>query len=147
MKFTLMIQKNQEEEIQALVHEESELTDKIQNLVLQYNGTDKLPAYGEDETRMLSFSEIECVFSQEGKTWAIDRKGTQYRLKYRLYELEQLRPPNFIRINKSAIANRSRIKKLAASFNGSVDAVFKCGYQDYVSRRCLTEIKRSLGLK
>ena len=147
MKLTLLIQKNQEEEIHALVHEESEFTEKLQNLVLQYNGTDKLPGYREDETRMLSFSEIECVFSQEGKTWAIDRKGTKYRLKYRLYELEQLLPPGFIRINKSAIANRSRIKKLAASFNGSVDAVFKCGYQDYVSRRCLTEIKRSLGLK
>ena len=147
MKFTLQIQKDQEEEIQARVHEESEFTEKLQDLVLQYNGTDKLPAYREDETRMLSFSEIECVFSQEGKTWAIDRKGTQYRLKYRLYELEQLLPPVFIRINKSAIANRSRIKKLAASFNGSVDAVFKCGYQDYVSRRCLTEIKRSLGLR
>ena len=147
MKFTLRIQKNQEEEIQALVHEESEFTEKIQNMVLQYNGTDKLPAYREDETLMLSFSQIECVFSQEGKTWAVDRKGIQYRLKYRLYELEQLLPLNFIRINKSAIANRSQIEKLAASFNGSVDAVFKCGYQDYISRRCLTEIKRSLGLK
>ena len=147
MKFTLQIQKDQEEEIQALVHEESEFTEKLQNLVLQYNGTDKLPAYGEDETKMLPFSQIECVFSQEGRTWAIDRKGIQYRLKYRLYELEQLLPCNFIRINKSAIANRSRIEKLDASFNGSVDAVFKCGYQDYISRRCLTEIKRSLGLK
>ena len=147
MKFTLLIQKNQEEEIQALVHEESEFTEKLQNMVMQYNGTDKLPAYGEDETRMLSFSQIECVFSQEGKTWAIDRNGSRYRLKYRLYELEQLLPPNFIRINKSAIANRSQIEKLATSFNGSVDAVFKCGYEDYISRRCLTEIKRSLRIK
>ena len=147
MKFTLLIQKNQEEEIQALVHEESEFTEKLQNMVLQYNGTDKLPAYGEDETLMLSFSQIECIFSQEGKTWAIDRRGIKYHLKYRLYELEQLLPSNFIRINKSAIANRSQIEKLATSFNGSVDAVFKCGYQDYISRRCLSEIKRSLGLK
>ena len=147
MKFTLKIQKNQEEEIQALVHEESEFTGKLQELVLQYNGVDRLPVYREDEERILPFSQMECIFSQEGKTWTIDRKGIQYRLKYRLYELEQLLPPNFIRINKSAIANRSRIEKLAASFNGSVDAVFKCGYQDYISRRCLTEIKRSLGLK
>ncbi len=147
MKFTLKIQKEQEEEIRALVHEESEFTEKLQNLVMQYNGTDKLPAYREDEIRMLRFSDVECIFSQEGKTWAVDRKGTQYRLKYRLYELIELLPKNFVRINKSAIANRNRIEKLNASFNGSVDAVFKCGYQDYVSRRCLTEMKRSLGLK
>ena len=147
MKFTLLIQKDREEEIHALVHEESEFTEKLQNLVLHYNGADKLPAYKEDEMRMLSFSQIECIFSQDGKTWTIDQKGIQYRLKYRLYELEQLLPPNFIRINKSAIANRIQIDKLTASFNGSVNAVFKCGYQDYVSRRCLTEIKRSLGLK
>ena len=147
MKFTLKIQKDQEEEIRALVHEESEFTEKLQNLVLQYSGSDRIPAYREDEMKMLQFSDMECVFSQEGKTWAVDRKGVQFRLKYRLYELEQLLPENFIRINKSAIANRSRIEKLAARFNGSVDAVFRCGYQDYISRRCLTEIKRSLGLK
>ena len=108
MKFTLKIQKDQEEEIRALVHEESEFTDKLQNLVLQYNGTDKIPGYREDEMKMLKFSDMECVFSQEGKTWAVDRKGVQFRLKYRLYELEQLLPENFIRINKSAIANRSQ---------------------------------------
>ena len=73
MKFTLKIQKDQEEEIQALVHEESEFTGKLQELVLQYNGVDRLPAYREDEERILTFSQMECIFSQDGKTWTIDR--------------------------------------------------------------------------
>ncbi len=147
MKFTLLIQREQEEEVRAIVHRESEFTEKLQNMVLQYAGTDQLPAYREDECKRLSISEVECIFAQGGKTWAVDGAGREYRLKYRLYELEQLLPQNFIRINKSALANRNRIEKLTASFNGSVDAVFRCGYQDYVSRRCLAEIKRSMGLR
>ena len=78
----------------------------------------------------------------EGKTWAIDRHGDRYRLKQRLYELESQLPPNFIRINKSTFANEARIKKFSASFSGAVDAVFLCGYREYVSRRCFAQIKR-----
>ena len=82
----------------------------------------------------------------EGKTYAVNEKGTRYLLKYRLYELEELLPQNFFRINKSALANLDRLQRLALSFNGSVDAVFRCGYRDYVSRRCLSALKRRLGV-
>ena len=47
-----------------------------------------------------------------------------------------------MRINKSALANEAHLERFTASFNGAVDAVFRSGYREYVSRRCFAEIKR-----
>lgn len=142
MKFKLILDKNKDEEIVATVHGRTELTDKIEALVMAYEKSDRLVAYTEDDMRILKFSEIECITVVEGKTCAIDSNGKQYRLKQRLYELEKILPTSFIRINKSSFANENRIKEFSAAFSGGVDAVFKCGYREYVSRRCFTAIKR-----
>lgn len=142
MKFKLIIDKDSPEEIIATVHERSSLTDRIEALVMEYSGTDKIPAFTEDEIINLNISEIECITVIDGKTHAIYKDSKQYRLKQRLFELEKLLPANFIKINKSTIANETRIDRFKASFSGAVDAIFKCGYKDYVSRRCFAEIKR-----
>ena len=146
MKFKVIVDKYKDEEIVATVHEPSELTEKIQQLVLEYTGTDRLVAYSEDETKILKFGEIACITVQDGKTYAVDEKGRQYRLKQRLYEMEQMLPPSFIRINKSAIANETHILRFTANFSGAVDVVFRGGYREYVSRRCFVQIKRRYGL-
>ena len=142
MKFKMIIDKSKEEEIVATVHAPSELTEKIRQLVMEHTGTDRIAAYWEEDIKMLSFSQIACITVCDGKTYAIDVKGTQYRLKQRLYELESILPSSFIRINKSAIANEQQIERFAATFSGAVDAVFRSGYREYVSRRCFAEIKR-----
>jgi DNA-binding LytR/AlgR family response regulator len=142
MKFKLIIDKTKEEEIVATVHETTELTAKIEELVLRYSGTDKLPVYTEDEVKMLPFSRIECITVMDSKTYAVDNENRHYRIRLRLYEVEKLLPGYFIRINKSALANENRIERFAATYSGAVDAVFKCGYREYVSRRCFAQIKR-----
>ena len=142
MKFKLTIDKTLEEEIIARVHGPSALTEQIEALVLSYNQTDRIAAYRDDELRILKFSQIECIAVLDGKTTAIDTKGTHYRLKQRLYELESILPSSFIRINKSSFANETRLKEFTATFSGGVDAVFQCGYREYVSRRCFAQIKR-----
>jgi DNA-binding LytR/AlgR family response regulator len=73
---------------------------------------------------------------------AIDTEGKQYRIHDRLRDLEEILPSYFIRINKSALANEHRILRFDAAFSGGVDAVFACGYREYVSRRCFAEIRR-----
>ena len=142
MKFKLIIDKEKDEELIATVHERSPLTDQIEQLVMQHTGTDRIAAYAEDDIKMLPFADIECITILEGKTYAIDSHNKRYRLKQRLYELEDMLPSSFIRINKSALANENRLERFTASFSGAVDAVFKCGYTEYVSRRCFAEIKR-----
>lgn len=144
MDFRLIVDPEKREEVVATVHERSTLTDRIELLVMEYSGTDWIPAYTEDEMKKLPYAEIECITVQDGKTCAIDVHGTRYRLKRRLYEVEELLPACFVRINKSAIANENRLERFCASFSGAVDAVFKCGYREYVSRRCFAAIKRRL---
>ncbi|MBQ3530980.1 MAG: LytTR family transcriptional regulator [Oscillospiraceae bacterium] len=142
MKFNLIIDKSKEEEITATVHDRSSLTERIEALVMQYSRNDRIPVFSEDEMKLLSFSEIESVFSEEGKTFVTDSSGNRFRIKMRLYEIEEILPSYFIRINKSALANEKRIERFSANFSGAVDAVFKSGNKEYVSRRCFAEIKR-----
>ena len=142
MKYKLIIDKNVEEEIIAIVHAPSSLTGKIEDLVRNYSGADFIMGYREEEMRKLSFGEIECINILDRRVIAIDTKGNQYTLKDRLRDLEDILPSYFIRINKSALANEHRIQRFDAVFSGGVDAVFFCGYREYVSRRCFAEIRR-----
>ena len=145
MKFRLIIDKEKDEEVVATVHQRSPLIEEIESLIL--NHTDRIPGYLEDEIKMLDVSDIECVTVLDGKTYAIDSVNRHYRLKQRLYELEQLLPASFIRINKSTLANEKALDRFTVTIAGSVDAIFKCGYREYVSRRCFTQIRRRLESK
>ncbi len=142
MKFELVIDTQEEERVVATVRHRSPLIDEIEALVLKHTGADRIPGYTEDDMKLLSAGEIECVTVLDGRTYAITTDGDRYRLKLRLYELEQMLPPSFLRINKSTLANEARLDRFAVTYSGGVDAVFKCGYRDYVSRRCYTQIKR-----
>ena len=142
MKYQLIIDKHAEEEIVVTVHAPSSFTQEIENLVQSYSGSDSIMGYREDEMRKLAFSEIECVTVIDRKVVAVDGEGKQYRLTERLRDLEAVLPTYFIRINKSSLANEHRILRFDALFGGGVGAVFRCGYREYVSRRCFAEIRR-----
>ena len=142
MKYRLVIDAKAEEEVVATVHAPSSLTQQIENLVRSFSGADSLMGHGEDEIRRLAFEEIECITVLSRKVIAIDRQGNRYRLQDRLRDLEDVLPSYFIRINKSALANEHRIARFDAAITGGVDAVFQCGYREYVSRRCFAEIRR-----
>ena len=145
MRFKLIINKEKDEEVVITAHQRTPLIDEIEALISKH--TDRLPGYTEDDIKMLSVSQIECVTVLDGKTYAIDSRNKRYRLKQRLYELEAQLPPSFIRINKSTLANENALDRFTVTIAGSVDAVFKCGYTEYVSRRCFTQIKRRLETK
>ena len=142
MKYKLIIDKNVEEEIIAIVHTPSTLTQQIENLVCSFSGADSIMGYRDDEMRKLTFEEIECITILDRKVIAIDMDGNHFSLKDRLRDLENILPSYFIRINKSTLANEHRIMRFDAVFSGGVDAVFGCGYREYVSRRCFAEIRR-----
>ena len=142
MKYKLIIDKEAEEEVVAIVHAPSSLTQQIENLVCSFSGAECIMGYRDDEIRKLAFSEIECITILDRKVIAIDLCGDHYRIQDRLRDLESFLPSYFIRINKSTLANEHRIVRFDAAFSGGVDAVFRCGYREYVSRRCFAEIKR-----
>ncbi len=142
MKYKLIIDKDAEEEITVIAHAPSSLTQQIEDLVCSFSGADSLMGYREDEMRKLAFSEIECITVLDRKVMAIDRSGSHYRIQDRLRDLEEILPSYFIRINKSTLANEHCIARFDAAFSGGVDAVFQCGWREYVSRRCFAEIRR-----
>lgn len=146
MKYKLIIDKESEEEIIAIVKEPNSLTEEIENLVLSYAGKDTITGLNDEILLQLKFSDIECITVIDRKITAIDVRGIQYRIPQRLYEIEAILPSYFVRINKSTIANWNRILRFDTVFSGAVDAIFMCGHKDYVSRRCFTEIKRRLDI-
>ena len=142
MNYKLIIDKTAEEQITVVAHGPSALTQQIEDLVRSFSGTDSLMGYREDGMRKLAFPDIECITVLDRKVVAIDTRGAHYRIQERLRDLEDILPSYFIRINKSTLANEHRIERFDAAFSGGVDAVFRCGYREYVSRRCFAEIRR-----
>ena len=144
MKFELNINPDIDEAVRADVHKHSDFTEQLEQLVMTYNGADSITAYADGEIKMIRFQELECVTVIGAKTFVIDAQGRQYRIRYKLYEAAQLLPASFIKINKSTIANKTKIERFTAALSGSVNVVFKSGYTDYVSRRCFAKIKKEL---
>lgn len=147
MRFKLIIDKNKAEEVVVTAHGRTALVEELEALVMHHGGADPIPVYTEDALKMLPVSQIECITVMEGKTWAVASDGKRYRLKQRLYEIEAILPASFIRINKSALANETKLDRFAVTYSGGVDAVFQSGYTEYVSRRCFAQIKRRLSGK
>lgn len=146
MIFKLQLDRNHVEEIVATVHQRTALIDEIERLVTQDNLSEQIPGYEEDKIVMLDLKQIDCFFVEDERTYAHCQDGKQYLIRRRLYELEKNLPGYYERISKSAIANWPRISRFRVQLSGAVDAVFKSGYTECISRRCFAEFKRRYGL-
>ena len=146
MIFKLQLDRNHVEEIVATVHQRTALIDEIERLVTQDNLSEQIPGYEEDEIVMLDLKQIDCFFVEDERTYAHCQDGKQYLIRRRLYELEKNLRGYYERISESAIANWPRISRFRVQLSGAVDAVFKSGYTECISRRCFAELKRRYGL-
>ena len=143
MKLRIVIDKNHDEQILIYAHEKTALICDIEQLV--NNDSFDLTGYGETETIKLNLNEICCFITEENKVYALTEKG-KYRLKSRLYQIEENLNDNFVKINQSCIANIKKIDKFKASVGGALTVIFKNVYEDYVSRINLKNVKERLGL-
>ena len=141
MKYKLIIDQNAEEEMILKVKEPSSFTKQIEYFIQTYESQYVIGTY-EDETCKLLFTEIECITIIDRKVIVVHQNRKHYRIQERLRDLELILPDYFLRINKSTIANMHSIVRFQSLITGSVNVIFQSGYQDYVSRRCLSEIKR-----
>lgn len=147
MKFTLLIDPTGEESVVVTAHSHTPFVAQLEAMVKEGGEQPVLAAYCGDDVVFLTFERIACITVRDGKTYAVDGEGRECRLKQRLYELEAMAPPCFFRINKSALANESHLERFSATYAGAVDAVFKSGFSEYVSRRCFADIKRRFQIK
>ena len=143
MKLRIVIDPNRDEEIVVYAHKKSQLIDEIDQLVK--NHSVDLIGYNENETVKLNLNDVVCFFTEENKVYALT-ESEKFKLKQRLYQLEENLNENFVKINQSCIANIKKIDRFSVTVGGSLNVIFKNGHIDYVSRRNLKNVKERLGL-
>ena len=142
MKCKVFIDKNHEEEVVIYSHQRNSLVEQIESLV---NSQElEITGYKEQEAVKLDLSEIFCFICEENKIFALTEKE-RFKIKLRLYQLEEKLPQNFVKLNQSCIGNVKKIQRFKASVGGSLSVEFKNGYRDYVSRRQLKIVKERFG--
>lgn len=105
-----------------------------------------LNGYMEEKAYLLNINDIYSIYAENKKVYA-HTKDRIYRVKYRLYELEEILDKNrFVRISNSAIINIYKIENLEATINGMITINFKNGKKEYISRRYLKKVKKILDI-
>ncbi|MBQ8338409.1 MAG: LytTR family transcriptional regulator [Oscillospiraceae bacterium] len=142
MRYKIVINSDQEEDILILAREKSELLDKLDAL-LSAEGQELLGFY-EGKIIKLDTDNIFCFTVEDNKVFALTEKE-KYVLKQRLYQLEESFGADFMKINQSCLVNITKIKSFDASIGGSLTVTLKNGYRDYISRRQLKFVKERIG--
>lgn len=123
----------EDEELEELVKE----IERIKNEFSQING------YIDETVYSLNLKEILFFETNDRNVYAHTAKQS-FLTHYRLYELEDKLPDNFLRVSKSSILNLDEILSLSRSVTGNL-VQFKDTYKTiYVSRRFLKELKNRL---
>ena len=143
MKISIFIDENREEEITVYAKKESPLLEQIKSLVTDYSS--QINGFKEKEIYLLNISDIYCFTVENNKVFAIT-ENDKFLIKERLYNIEKDLSSDFIKINKSSIANVKKIERFDATFTGTLMIKFKNGYSDFVSRRSVKNVKERLGL-
>ena len=143
MKCTIILDENREEEILIYAHNKSPLIDQIQ--LLAEENTTKLTGFWQDEIVKIDIKDVYCFVVDGGKVYAVC-ENEKYKLKARLYNIEETLDKDFIKINQSSIINVNKINKFDVSISGTLKVILKNGYTDYVSRRNIKLVKERLGL-
>lgn len=100
-----------------------------------------------DRYELIHYQDIIFLTTDIGEVYLRTHKGKDYRLKEKLYELEQsLQSEGFIRINKSTIINIRHINEIVPWFNGRLLLKLTNKEEVEVSRSYANDFKTYLGL-
>lgn len=125
------------EEIEALVKK----LESPQSLTGCRNGLNR-----EGVFEIIEQNDIIRLYAASGKVFAVTEKG-EYTLRLRLYELEaRLEASSFVRISNSEIINLKKARSFDLSLAGTICVSLSNGDRSYVSRRCVSKVKQTLGI-
>ena len=117
MKISLDIDENLSEP-EITIRGKSDDIAKLQTTILSVSRrTQKLTLSRDGRDYFIPSANLLFFESVDGKTWAHTAKNI-YEVHMRLYELEQILPPNFARISKSAILNTAQIWSIRRNLAG-----------------------------
>lgn len=125
-----------------------ELNENLQNIIKYISNINEVPsqiiANKNNEIYFLDLKNIICFFSKDKYVYARSETDT-YRVKYKLYEIEELFCKNdFIRISNSCIININQIECFDTSIIGSVIVKMKDKTKENVSKRNISRIMKML---
>lgn len=143
MEYRLIIDKNNPESLVLSVHERTAFVDSIERMLNR--GTEEITGYADDEIFCVPLDEIYCFFTDSGRVY-ISTDNKKLMIKQRLCNIESVINENFVKINQGCIINKNFVKKFQVSIGGAIKVSLKNGFEDYISRRELTKVKRSFGL-
>ncbi len=126
--------------------ETPELNSSVQEILDFIKGRETEFLIGKDGEmqHILKPDDIHYFHTENESVVAVTTIGT-YKLKEKLYELEEILPSNkFIRLSKSVIVNLHELSRFEASFNGTLCVYFKSGAKEYVSRTYVNTGKEAL---
>lgn len=145
MKIKIDVNEDLEEEIIIKCKHLTPAIQKIQQAVMDVSSSlPKLSFYKEDVEYYLPLTTILFFETNDNKVIAhtIDNF---YQMKYRLYELEEFLPHNFIRISKSTIVNTEKIFSITHTLTSPNVIQFSHSHkQVFVSRLYFKALKNRL---
>ena len=101
--------------------------------------------YQNNEEHYFPLQEV-LFFETEGDVVYAHTVNDAYRIKFRLYELENILPRDFIRVSKSTILNVRHIRSIERNLTSSSLVRFHQSHkQVYVSRLYYKSLKQRLG--
>ena len=122
--------------------EVNNIMDKLEN----NNNSESIMGLLDDRNYILDLKEIESFFIEDSKVFA-RKKGKKYRVKKRIFELEELLyNTSFVRISNSEIVNFNKVDSLDIQGRITIILKFKSGEITYVSRRYISKIKKYLNI-
>lgn len=145
MKIRIEIDENlEEDEVTIKCKEINQTIKRVQQSISSANLIPKLIFYKNDTEYYLNINDILFFETSENSVEAHTEKEV-YKIKYRLYELEEILPNNFVRVSKSTILNVNQIYSINRNLTSSSLVQFYKSYkQVYVSRNYNKILKQRL---
>lgn len=143
MKLKIVVDPTRDEEVIIFTHERTPLVEEIERLIAQKPL--EIVGFCGEEQAILEYVKVTRFTVEEDKVYAYVG-SKRYRIKQRLYQIEQQMPDYFIRIHQSCLANQRQIARFESSYSGTLQVVFKNGDVDYVSRRNVRHVKERFGV-
>ena len=145
MKVRIEIDSNiEEDEIIIKFKELTKSIQKIEETIQQENQIINFTFYKDNTEYYIPLNSI-LFFETSGNEINAHTSNEIYKVKYKLYELEEILPINFIRVSKSTILNVDHIFSIEKNLTASSIVQFnKTHKQVYVSRNYYKKLKERI---
>ncbi|MGT2667097.1 LytTR family DNA-binding domain-containing protein [Streptococcus rifensis] len=147
MKLTLNISDQVLED--AVTVDAKTYTEQVAQLVDFIKGLDikaeRLKAKRGEEVYLLDWEDIYRLVIED-KVVHVKTAKQDFTTAYRLYQVKEILPADFLQISQSEIINLKQLDHLQMTPNGLVKLILKNGDVTYSSRRYLRSIKEALTL-